>query len=379
MRGFNVFACGLGAAILDALAPMARAGTVTTLYNFNTVHNDACEPLLAFASGGVVYGTAALGGKGQLGVLFSLNAATGALTHLHDFTGGSDGQNPDGVLAYDGLLYGVTEQTPMPGYGNVYSYNPATGAFSVVYVFFPYQSGVLPGGSLIAAGGQLYGGTAYGGAKDHGGVFSVNPASGAEDFWPLPVNKGRNTFGPLLRVGGHLYGAAGFGGGSVNAGTIYKFDRQTGHISVVYRFKGGGDGDLPDSNLVRIGKMLYGVTAFGGGGGFGTVFGIDLGTGAETIIYRFNKAQDGQYPGTSLAEAKGMIYGTTSRGGHYGAGTILQVDPATGTYSDVYDFTGGTSDYGGPESIIYQDGTFYGTTFGVLDNDACGTAFSYVP
>jgi uncharacterized repeat protein (TIGR03803 family) len=245
MRGFNVFACGLGAAILDALAPMARAGTVTTLYNFNTVHNDACEPLLAFASGGVVYGTAPLGGKGQLGVLFSLNAATGALTHLHDFTGGSDGQNPDGVLAYDGLLYGGTEQTPMPGYGNVYSYNPARGA---------------------------------------------------EDFWPLPVNKGRNTFGPLLRVGGHLYGAAGFGGGSVNAGTIYKFDRQTGHISVLYRFKGGGDGDLPDSNLVRIGKMLYGVTAFGGGGGFGTVFGIDLGTGAQTIIIGSTRRKMGNIP-----------------------------------------------------------------------------------
>lgn len=149
----------------------------------------------------------------------------------------------------------------------------------------------------------------------------------------------------------------------------------------MHSFGGGADGVTPDSPLIQVGNALFGTTAYGPGGtNGGIVFKIDLATGTESVVFRFTKLAEGQLPVGFLVLVNGLIYGTTNNGGSHNFGTIYTIDPVSGAHNVVYDFTGGTSDYGGPVyGLLYQDGVFYGTTGSFGKTPRCGTAFSYVP
>src|SRR5580765_1926277 len=57
------------------------------------------------------------------------------------------------------------------------------------------------------------------------------------------------------------------------------------------------------------------------------------------VLHTFTGSPDGVRP-TSLLEVNGSLYGTTSRGGRYGFGTIFKLS-SQGTESVLYSFTGG--------------------------------------
>ena len=67
---------------------------------------------------GNFYGAASVGGTNNVGVLFKVSPL-GTLTILHNFTGGSDGNNPVGglVQATDGNLYGTNDLGGASGWG----------------------------------------------------------------------------------------------------------------------------------------------------------------------------------------------------------------------------------------------------------------------
>ena len=150
--------------------------------------------------------------------------------------------------------------------------------------------------------------------------------------------------------------------------------------NILYSFGGqSGDGDYPLSTLVKDKKgNLYGTTWGGGANGTGTVFKLSP-SGTETVLHSFCTSlyacPDGANPESGvILDTAGNLYGTTSLGGPYGAGTVYQVTPS-GTETLLYSFTGG-ADGARPYAGVVLDkaGNLYGTTTGGGANGA-GTVF----
>jgi len=132
--------------------------------------------------------------------------------------------------------------------------------------------------------------------------------------------------------------------------------------SLLYSFTGGTDGGDPRAALVQDAQgNLYGTTSAGGAYGAGTVFRVDT-TGKETVLYSFTGGADGGDPGCVLLDAQGNLYGATESGGAYGPGTVFKLDTA-GAETVLYSFTGG-ADGGAPLGGVVQDGqgNLYGST-----------------
>jgi uncharacterized repeat protein (TIGR03803 family) len=88
-------------------------------------------------------------------------------------------------------------------------------------------------------------------------------------------------------------------------------------------------------------------------------------SGVETVLYSFNpdNGTDGHFAGALVVGENGGLYGTTSEGGSYGAGTIFEVD-ADGVETVLYSFNG--TDGGSPNGLVVlgKKGYIYGTTLG---------------
>jgi uncharacterized repeat protein (TIGR03803 family) len=181
---------------------------------------------------------------------------------------------------------------------------------------------------------------------------------------------------------GNLYGTT-VGGGASGIGNVFKLD-PTGKEIVLYSFTGtGGDGQYPETDLIRDRNgNLYGTTLTGGdGNGHGTVFKLNA-SGKETVLYRFMGGSDGASPNGVFRDAKGNLYGTTYAGGGSGCyhgegcGTVFKLNPS-GEETVLYRFNGG-SDGSGPTAGVIQDSK--GNLFGTTGHDGdlgceCGTVF----
>ena len=177
--------------------------------------------------GTTLYGTTAYGGVSGDGTVFAITMfamATHSETVLHAFKGGSDGANPvSGLTAAAGMLYGTTYYGGSTTCGNgagcgvVFTLDAATGAEKIVYVFHGTGDGAYPQATLVGMGGQLYGTTYAGPATgEDGTVYAVNPKSGAVELLYAfgGGTDGASPAGGLIAIGGTLYGTTSLGGGS---------------------------------------------------------------------------------------------------------------------------------------------------------------------
>ncbi|SRR5579862_285962 len=253
---------------------------------------------------------------------------------------------------------------------------PSFGAkLDVLYTFagyFPQKDGQGPAAGVVAdAQGNLYGTTFEGGANNDGTVFKLTPDGTETVLYSFAGTKdGRNPAGALVMdEDGNLFGTTGNGGGNgctrSGCGTIFKI-APGGTETVLYSFKGTGDGAHPSSLLMDGAGNLFGVTNQGGAGcagnGCGVVFEFTS-AGKLKTLYTFSGGDDGSNPDARLiADASGNLYGTASAGGAFGQGVVFQLSPA-GVESVLYAFAGGT-DGSRPFSglLMGKKGALFGTT-----------------
>jgi uncharacterized repeat protein (TIGR03803 family) len=279
--------------------------------------------------------------------------------------------------------------------------------YTVLHNFTGYD-GYSPFATLtLDAAGDLYGTAALSYPGD-GTVFQLKHVHGAWLMNPLfyfggadgAYPSGGVAFGP----DGALYGTT-FQGGSGSCrngcGVVYALQPPPGpcpaafcrwNQTILYQFSGGSDGALPVSGnpVFDSAGNLYGTTTSGGAAGFGTVFELSPSNGGwtEKVLYSFTGGEDGADPLAGVVfDVAGNIFGTTLAGGGssgcngQGCGTVFELSPAgAGWRETVLHRFQGTVDGGEPGGalVLASDGNFYGATLiGGLGNG--GVVFALRP
>jgi uncharacterized repeat protein (TIGR03803 family) len=230
---------------------------------------------------GAIYGTEEFGGTGGLaGIVYKLSLKPVKLSTLYDFGAHDQGALPQGGLVSDnsGRLYGTTSIAPSgtENTGTVFRLDAATKALTRLHDFTGGNDGGSPVGDLIFVQGKLYGTTSAGGSIGFGTVFGLDP--GTRKLTTLHTfhggSDGANPAAGLAYRNGALYGTTQMGG-LHQFGTVFKIDLATRRLTPLHQFTGGDDGGTPLCRLVFDTKgAVYGTTSVGGANGQGTVFKI---------------------------------------------------------------------------------------------------------
>ncbi len=313
-------------------------GVLTTLHTFKRTDGSYPYAGLVLARDGYFYGTTENGGANGNGTFYRVTN-TGTFTVVHSFTG------YDGSLLFstpiegtDGSFYGVSQQGGSNGYGTIYKIT-ADGNLATLYNFCAITclDGALPAGALFQApSGDFYGASTGGGDYGQGNIFSISTSG----FYQVVYNfcskencaDGRLPGMSLVAFSGSLYGTTAIGGssaggGSDGFGTVYKIDGP-GTITTVLSFD-GANGSYPIGAL-SLGSdgNFYGTTEVGGAFGEGTFFKLAP-SGTLKTLYSFS---GNAAPVAGVCQGTdGSFYGTTSGGG-VGSGFIYKISTGLGPF-----------------------------------------------
>ncbi len=442
--GTTAFGGAAGDGVLFHINPVTAAVTVALEFDRENNATRAAHPFarLLRASDGLLWGASSSGGWNDKGTLFRWNPQTSSLTVMLDFTGtagAAPGSFPYGELAQapDGRLWGMTFLGGSEDRGVVFRFEPGTSSF-VKVLDWTGNSGAAPGGFAIAGlarspAGEWWGTTSGGGSQGLGTLFKITEAGAltvlaqfrgstapvgagpaatlaldpAGFFWGTTENEGGSNGGTVFRVNltteslslvtqftdaatqsqrGHalagplldlgeswLYGSAQRGG-RFGKGALFKLDRAAGAVTTLADFSGMAGvapGSLPRGPLLAgPDGRLWGVTEEGGANDSGTVFSLDPRTGIFSSVVQFTDSgleRRGSRPLGGLSAAPdGLFWGTTAAGGAGNHGSVFRVNPFTSAFVTVFEFTGGSGAFPGrgSEGRLYLDaqGRFWGST-----------------
>jgi uncharacterized repeat protein (TIGR03803 family) len=361
-------------------AGSAHAATETIIYSFEGGKNGANPATSLIYADGAFYGVAGAENAGH-GVVFSVTPQ-GRGRIIHRFKGGADGASPNGLLAAIGTsIYGTTSEggdyignCVSGGCGTIFAIAKG-GSYRVLHAF-GFTDGQFPT-DLLAVGRTLYGTTSAGGSADRGVVFSLTPKGNEATVYSFEANGPSSPVAGLIRFRGTGYGTT-YGGGASGNGTVYAIT-PGGSETEIYSFASGGnggdvDGAAPRGRLTEWGGVLYGTTSAGGTYGAGTIFSVTP-SGAEKLLHSFQGGADGFGPWSTLVKLGSKLYGTTVYGGTQNSGVIFSITPE-GTEKIVYSF--GTNAASPGNNLVNVGGTLYGTaTYGGAHG--YGAVFSLQP
>jgi uncharacterized repeat protein (TIGR03803 family) len=277
---------------------MMPTGSVTQTHNFvtagiNAASNNASPPVQG--RDGNFYGTTFAGGKNGHGAIYKLTPA-GVFSIFYHFDG-VHGSRPVAplVLSGDGNLYGTTRDGGVIpncvncSHGTVFKI-ASSGALTVLHSFDGTNGGGQPLAPLIqGTDGKLYGTTAGLNASHVGlsGIFRISP-SGA-NFEMLHTFNSSTAFadgfdpspGLILASDGNFYGATTLGGqpGGIGCGVLFKLSLSPTKVyTPLHRFNSSTDGCFTGQSLtLHTNGKIYGSAKFGGSGGAGTIYQLDIG------------------------------------------------------------------------------------------------------
>jgi uncharacterized repeat protein (TIGR03803 family) len=300
-----------------------------------------------------------------------LAAPAGAQTYevVHEFTGtNGDGLIPRGTLLRVGdQLYGTTQAggdtTGLcnTGCGSVFRVD-ASGTVTTLHAFDAATEGIDPdAGLILASDGNFYGTTPSGGAAFDGTVYQIKPDGSYATIADFDRDTG-GWFGstPAIQgTDGNLYVVTTYGHCQDDSADCAQVLRMStaGDPTPFHTFDPTTEGAVPLSPLLQTSPAdFYGTTS----GGNGAVYHLDA-AGELTVVHPFDGGPGGRVPIGSLLLDSGNIYGVTAAGGDDEHGTIYRIDPQ-GNFVTLHSFDG--TDGALPESGLIRaaDGLFYGTT-----------------
>lgn len=323
--------------------------------------------------GSTAMGGSACGDSGN-GVVFRLKRAGSGWveTPLHTFTGGTgDGSYPYdyGGLTFgpDGAIYGTTYEGGTANDGTVFSLRPpATACHSALC---PWSETLLYSFSLplytpysgvaFDSSGNLYG------TIESAIVYQLSPSGGSWTANVLSTQSTQIFANATLGPDGNLYGVNYQGG--FGYGTVFQLvPSDSGWTTNVLHSFIGADGANPVGGVIfdSAGNLYGSTTALGSNSG-GTIFELSLQGGLWVFktIYAFS---EGQGPDSALTlDSAGNLYGTTFGGGQFGNGLVFKLTPSGNgwTFTDLYDFFVNNDEGINPVGGVTLDsnGNLYGT------------------
>ena len=329
-------------------------------------------------------------------VLFLTSAwAADHLTVLYNF------DNPGGpslIRDAAGNLYGTGVDgifcVEHQACGMVYELSPVEGGSWTQTVLYNFNvtNGYGPKGLAMDAAGNLYGVTVSGGLYGGGTAYELSRSEGGGWTETVLYNFSRGggfggvNFSLWRDAAGNLYGTM-TEGGAYGAGMVFELSPGAGGAwteTVLWSFGNGSDGEFPESGVIMdAAGNLYGTTLQGGTycQGCGTVYELSPSKGgnwSETVLHNFNGDDGSESWASLILDAAGNLFGTTSQGGTYSEGTVFEVSPNDGGWTEtvLHSFPSDGHDGSNPIAPLILDptGNLFGTTYGGGTNGA-GTVF----
>jgi uncharacterized repeat protein (TIGR03803 family) len=366
-------------------------------FNFNDGANIQAGLVL---SSNRLYGAAAIGGSpNTYGTLFAINTDSTDFTNLYNFNPGTDGSEPDAALILSSnILYGTASEGGGNAVGTVFAIHTDGTGFTNLYTFQGGTDGIDPVGSLVLSSNVLYGTASQSSYPYNGTVFAINTNGTGFTILhlftarsgSLSTNKdGAFPMAGMVLSSNVLYGTAN-AGGFFARGTIFALNINTLAITNLHNFTalsnsapfGNIDGATPMGPLILSGNVLYGTASKGGTSGDGTVFRLNTDGTDFTNLYSFSAEDpdtgtntDGAKPVGALLLSGNTLYGTASFGGSTFNGTLFAVSTGGTGFTNLYNFTGGKDGANPTSGLLLLSNVLYGTA-STGDSSGAGTVFS---
>ncbi len=365
------FLAGLGAV---AALPAQAGPTIKSIAEFIgsgtlSSYGNGAEPRngVILDSSGNIFGTAYYGGDNGRGTVYEVVKGTNTIKALTSFGGDSPGAYPSGNIVLDGggNIYGTTEGGGKANLGTIYKLASGTSTVTTLATFDRGKYGASAVGLVSDSSGNLYGGIHYSGPFDYSAVYELLNGSSAVttlatfssigDISALTLDGSGNIFG-TTNVGGALNDRNSYGNGS-----IFEIAKGSGTVTTLASFS-GTNGYSPVGGITFDGDgNMFGTTTLGGAFNKGTIFEFAKGSTAITALASFTMDTNYTQAGVTLDSA-GNIFGTTPYGGPSGLGTVYELVKGGSAITTLASFNGANG--GGPFAQVTLDGrgNLYGTT-----------------
>lgn len=369
------------------------AGDFVLLHQFDGI-NGAVPYGSVICDNGKLYGTTVkTNSTSTLGTVYSLNINGSGFSVLKSFTDSAEGEQVyNGLTLYNDSLYGITRIGGTDNKGTLFKVGIDGNGFEVVHNFIGGTDGQNPYTSPILYNGKLYGMT-YSGGSGAGCIYSYDPSNSQTQTLHSFSSPGDNPFGTLIPVGEWLYGMTSDHRDTNNHGNIFRYNPSGNTYEVLHSFSGGTSGGYPYDSLVWDGgNYLYGTTLgyypFTGEtaplSDEGVVFRYNISMDEYSVIHDFSaQSWDGAKPNSSMLIGEdGWLYGIAHGNEIWGGtefGTLYRMQPDGSNFEVLHTFNSTENGDVPMRSLVWQDGVIYGTTAygGQGDGDGYGTVWSY--
>ena len=383
----NLFGTTVGGGTLDngtVFTTKCDGSGFTLLHSFLPSGAEGMRPRTALVldGSGHLYGTTATGGAHGRGTVFRINTDGTGFTVLHDSLGFHQSSL---VLDGGGTLYGTFQEGGAANFGGVFSIKTDGTDFTVLHEFAgdPTDGSTPRSAPALGPAGFLCGTTSSGGVNGAGTIYSLKTDGtvyAVLHSFGGSSQAAREPYGELAHDGaGNLFGTT-FGGGDLGAGTVFRVKADGSSFATLHSFAGGPtDGQEPVHGVWLDGEgQLFGATPVGGSSYRGVLYGVST-DGADYHVVRdfVIDPTNGRTPEAALvADDAGRLYGTTRQGGTWDLGTVFSLNPGDWAFSVLHGFAGDHADGSWPWAALAvgAGGRLYGTTsYGGPGDD--GTVF----
>jgi uncharacterized repeat protein (TIGR03803 family) len=211
-----------------------------------------------------------------------------------------------------------------------------------------------------ASDGKLYGISSSGGSHGQGAIYSLASNGTYTILYSFTgTNDSGASYGAGLVEGpdGYLYGATN--------GTLFKTKLGSNSVASI-----AAPGEILGTPVPDGNGNLYATAFLGGSAGNGELISYNIASGTLTDVHDFSYADGVGLEGSPILASDGNLYGTARYGGanasgsQYGDGTVWVYNPTTQVFHVVYNFNGASYGSYAPTGGLVQtaNGNIYGTT-----------------